>query len=108
MVASLFFPLFRYKFLVHPAGFLVHRQHSRSHADKMYQHQKKDYEVRLKETRLRGLLRSKHDTPAQHNLAVLTHKFRDQVQADLQAGTYKPVLDDGIRKCVETLPWWEP
>lgn len=31
--------------MVHPAGFLVHRQHGRSRADVMYQSQKRGYEA---------------------------------------------------------------
>lgn len=33
--------------MAHPAGFLVHRQHDRSTADQMYQHQKKEYEAEV-------------------------------------------------------------
>lgn len=89
----------RYKFLAHPTGFIVHRQHSRSNADRMYQAQKRDYERDMK------LRRITPDHP-NNNLAGLTHRFRDKVQADMQAGNYTGLLDDGIRQCVKALPWW--
>lgn len=90
----------RYKFIAHPAGFLVHRQHSRSHADKMYQAQKKDYE---RDVKLNKITKSRPN----NNLAGLTHRFRDKVQEDLAAGTYEPLIDEGIKKCVRELPWWD-
>eukprot|EP00775_Hariotina_reticulata_P011145 gene11145-11298_t len=91
----------KYKFLAHPTGFIVHRQHSRSNADKMYQAQKKDYE--------RDMI-AKKITPDKpnNNLAGLTHRFRDKVQAEMQAGNYTGLLDDGIRNCIKVLPWWDP
>lgn len=91
--------LCRYKFIAHPTGFIVHRQHSRSNADKMYQAQKRDYERDMKVGKI---------TPQKpnNNLAGLTHRFRDKVQAEMAAGNYTGLLDDGIRQCVKTLPWW--
>lgn len=89
----------RYKFIAHPTGFIVHRQHSRSNADKMYQAQKRDYERDMK------LRKITPDNP-NNNLAGLTHRFRDKVQAEMAAGTYKGLLDEGIQQCVKTLPWW--
>jgi hypothetical protein len=55
--------------MVHPAGFLVHRQHGRSAADKMYQSQKKNYEADVKAHKVTK------ERPAK-NLAGLTHTFR--------------------------------
>lgn len=37
-----------FTFLVHPAAWIVHRQHDRSGADKLYQSQKKQYEAEAK------------------------------------------------------------
>lgn len=89
----------RYKFLAHPTGFIVHRQHSRSNADKMYQAQKRDYERDMK---LRKITPEKPN----NNLAGLTHRFRDKVQAEMQAGNYTGLLDEGITQCMKALPWW--
>lgn len=85
--------------MAHPAGFLVHRQHSRSTADKMWQAQKKVYE--------RDMLLKKYtpDKP-NNNLAGLTHRFRDQVLEQIAAGKYEPLVDDGINSCLKKLPWW--
>jgi hypothetical protein len=89
----------RYRFMVHPSGFIIHRQHARSHADKMYQTQKVGYEAGI---------RANKEVPKQpdSNLAVLTHKFRDLVQAQLLNATYQPLVDKGIRDCLQALPWW--
>lgn len=89
----------RYKFIAHPTGFIVHRQHSRSNADKMYQAQKRDYERDMKLQKITA------ERP-NNNLAGLTHRFRDKVQAEMAAGNYTGLLDDGIRQCVKALPWW--
>jgi hypothetical protein len=95
-----FFCTRRYKFIAHPTGFIVHRQHSRSNADKMYQAQKRDYERDMK-------LRKITPENPNNNLAGLTHRFRDKVQAEMAAGNYTGLLDDGIRQCVKALPWWQ-
>lgn len=78
----------------------MHRQHSRSNADKMYQAQKKDYEKDMMAKKITP------DKP-NNNLAGLTHRFRDKVQAEMAAGNYTGLLDDGIRACVKVLPWWQ-
>lgn len=90
----------RYKFLAHPTGFIVHRQHSRSNADKMYQVQKRSYEKDMEAGKITK------DRP-NNNLAGLTHRFRDKVQAEVAAGNYTSLVDDGILNCVKTLPWWQ-
>lgn len=90
----------RYKFLAHPTGFIVHRQHSRSSADKMYQAQKKGYERDVNAGKITA------DKP-NNNLAGLTHRFRDKVTAEMKAGNYTALIDDGIRNCVQVLPWWK-
>lgn len=90
----------RYKFLAHPTGFIVHRQHSRSNADKMYQVQKKSYEKDMEAGKITA------DKP-NNNLAGLTHRFRDKVQAEVAAGNYTSLVDEGILNCVKRLPWWQ-
>eukprot|EP00879_Flechtneria_rotunda_P028616 GHRR01030798.1.p1 GENE.GHRR01030798.1~~GHRR01030798.1.p1 ORF type:complete len:143 (-),score=26.49 GHRR01030798.1:319-747(-) len=90
----------RYKFLAHPTGFIVHRQHSRSNADKMYQAQKGAYE----RDKTSGKITAERPN---NNLAGLTHRFRDKVQAEMKAGNYTALLDDGIRNCIKVLPWWQ-
>eukprot|EP00879_Flechtneria_rotunda_P010851 GHRR01011340.1.p1 GENE.GHRR01011340.1~~GHRR01011340.1.p1 ORF type:complete len:323 (+),score=75.49 GHRR01011340.1:846-1814(+) len=90
----------KYKFLAHPTGFIVHRQHSRSNADKMYQAQKGAYE----RDKTSGKITAERPN---NNLAGLTHRFRDKVQAEMKAGNYTALLDDGIRNCIKVLPWWQ-
>ncbi|WIA29620.1 hypothetical protein OEZ86_012107 [Tetradesmus obliquus] len=90
----------KYKFLAHPTGFIVHRQHSRSNADKMYQVQKKSYEKDMEAGKITA------DKP-NNNLAGLTHRFRDKVQAEVAAGNYTSLVDEGILNCVKRLPWWQ-
>lgn len=38
-------------------------------------------------------------------LAVL-RRFRNRVLDQLAAGSYQPVLDEGVRQCLANLPWW--
>jgi hypothetical protein len=57
----------RFKFMVHPTGFLVHRQHSYSKAGSLYQASKKTYEKTIKEDKAKGA----KDT----SLAGTTHKY---------------------------------
>ncbi|KAI8471024.1 MAG: glycosyl-transferase for dystroglycan-domain-containing protein [Monoraphidium minutum] len=90
----------RYEFVAHPAGFLIHRQHGRSAADKMYQAQKVAYEADVKANKIT------RDKP-NNNLAGLTHRFRDDVYAALDKGGYEPLLDGGIKACLRVLPWWK-
>lgn len=52
--------------MVHPSGFLVHRQHSYSKAGTLYQTSKKSYEKKLKVDKNKGA----KDT----SLAGTTHK----------------------------------
>jgi hypothetical protein len=56
----------RFKFMVHPTGFLVHRQHSYSKAGTLYQASKKVYEKNIKDNKDKG----DKDT----SLAGTTHK----------------------------------
>lgn len=53
--------------MVHPTGFLVHRQHSYSKAGSLYQASKKTYEKTVKEDKAKGA----KDT----SLAGTTHKY---------------------------------
>jgi hypothetical protein len=34
------------------------------------------------------------------------HRFRNRVLRQLAEGAYEPVLDDGLKHCLSTLPWW--
>ena len=52
--------------MVHPTGFLIHRQHSYSKAGTLYQTSKKVYEKAIKKDKAKGL----KDT----SLAGTTHK----------------------------------
>lgn len=36
----------------------------------------------------------------------MTHRFRNRVLSQLAAGSYAPEIDDGVRSCVASLPWW--
>jgi glycosyltransferase-like protein LARGE len=108
-----------FAFRVHPAGWLVHRQHERSAADKMYQSQKRAYEQAAEKAAEGG---GKKDGAVFETVAGVTHRLRDEVVAALSAGgggggaaaaaaaaavSYSPVLDDGLRACVAALPWWK-
>jgi hypothetical protein len=33
-------------------------------------------------------------------------RFRNRVLEQLAAGSYQPVLDDGLKHCLAVLPWW--
>jgi len=50
-----------FTFMVHPAGFLVHRQHGRSSADNLYFAQKRAYEEDVKRDPALG---RSHTSPA--------------------------------------------
>jgi hypothetical protein len=65
----------------------------------MYQAQKRDYERDMKVGKITA------EKP-NNNLAGLTHRFRDKVQVEMAAGNYTGLLDDGIRQCMKSLPWW--
>ncbi len=85
--------------MAHPEGFLVHRQHDRSQADHMYQNQKKRYEADVKAKK----------NSENNSLAGLTHRFRDRVVAEIKSGTYRPRVDEGIKRCTSgphALSWW--
>eukprot|EP00877_Chromochloris_zofingiensis_P009613 jgi/Chrzof1/4905/Cz15g04010.t1 len=88
-----------FEFMVHPAGFLVHRQHGRSSADKMYQAQKKSYEAQANQNPAQGEKNT--------SLAGLTHRFRNRVLNALSKGIYSPKIDAGLTQCVATLAWWK-
>ena len=66
----------------------------------MYQAQKQGYERDVSAGKITA------ERP-NNNLAGLTHRFRDKVQAAMAAGNYSGLLDDGIRNCVRALPWWQ-
>ena len=87
-----------FTFMVHPAAWIVHRQHSRSGADKLYQSQKKDYEKQARSDPKKG--------DENTSLAGMTHRFRNRVLAQLAEGSYAPAVDRGVRGCVAALPWW--
>jgi hypothetical protein len=91
-------PLCSFTFMVHPKAWIVHRQHDRSGADKLYQSQKKSYEAEAKKDPKRG----EQNT----SLAGMTHRFRNRILAALAQGTYAPSIDEGLRTCVAALPWW--
>jgi hypothetical protein len=61
-----FLLLRRFKFMVHPTGFLVHRQHGYTKARDTYQSSKKSYE--------KTLLTNKAKARADKSLAATTHK----------------------------------
>lgn len=88
-----------FKFMVHPTGFLVHRQHGYTKARDSYQSSKASYE--------KTLLTNKAKARADKSLAATTHKFRDRVLVQLSEGRYKPALDTGLQMCLDTLPWWK-
>lgn len=52
--------------MVHGSGFVVHRQHSHSKADSMYQSSKQDYEKSMQESKAKG--------EADTSLAATTYK----------------------------------
>lgn len=66
----------------------------------MYQVQKKSYEKDMEAGKITA------DKP-NNNLAGLTHRFRDKVQAEVAAGNYTSLVDEGILNCVKQLPWWQ-
>lgn len=84
--------------MVHPNAWIVHRQHDRSAADKMYQNGKKAYETEAKKDPKKG----EENT----SLAGMTHRFRNRVLSQLSRGAYAPAVDEGVRGCVAALPWW--
>jgi len=84
--------------MVHPNAWIVHRQHDRSGADKMYQQEKKKYEFEIKQDPKKG--------DENTSLAGMTHRFRNRVLTQLAQGVYYPIVDDGVKSCVATLPWW--
>jgi hypothetical protein len=85
--------------MVHPSAWIVHRQHGRSGADKMYQSQKKAYEAEAKA----DPKKAEENT----SLAGMTHRFRNKILAALAEGAYAPGVDDGVKACVAALPWWQ-
>jgi hypothetical protein len=95
-----------FTFVAHPTGFLVHRQHARSSADKMYQEQKGRYEEEQKAAG--GAAENKEDAEAsKRNLAALTHGFRDAMLAAMAERRYTPSVDAGVRACLRQLGWWK-
>ncbi|GBF89222.1 hypothetical protein Rsub_02099 [Raphidocelis subcapitata] len=88
-----------FTFMVHPSAWIVHRQHGRSGADKMYQSQKKAYEAEAKA----DPKKAEENT----SLAGMTHRFRNKILAALAEGSYAPSVDDGVKGCVASLPWWQ-
>lgn len=66
----------------------------------MYQAQKRGYERDVEAGKITA------DRP-NNNLAGLTHRFRDKVTAEMKSGNYTALIDDGIKNCVQVLPWWK-
>ncbi len=66
----------------------------------MYQNQKVAYERDMK-------LKGPDPAKPNNNLAGLTHRFRDQILADMKANKYTPLVDEGVKGCVEQLWWWQ-
>ncbi|KAI8467271.1 MAG: glycosyl-transferase for dystroglycan-domain-containing protein [Monoraphidium minutum] len=87
-----------FTFMVHPNAWIVHRQHDRSAADKMYQSGKKEYEAAAKADPKKG--------EESTSLAGMTHRFRNRVLARLAAGAYAPAVDAGVGGCITELAWW--
>lgn len=100
-----------FSFRVHPAGYLVHRQHERSGADLLYQGQKRAYEQAAAAAASKGGTGGNTDA-AFESVAGVTHRLRDEVVAALAAAAkqggkpFVPALDEGVRACVAALPWW--
>jgi hypothetical protein len=92
-----------FEFRVLPSGWVVHRQHSRSQVDRLYQSQKRRYEQAAAVTAKNS---SSSPSPEFETVAGVTHRFRDAVVASLARGDYKPVVSEGLRRCVASLPWW--
>jgi hypothetical protein len=100
-----------FAFRVLPSGYLVHRQHARSAADLLYQSQKGAYEAAAaaeakKAAAGRGGDGATPPSAVFESVAGVTHRLRDAVVEALARGDYAPALDEGLRRCVATLPWW--
>mmetsp|Transcript_521 Transcript_521/g.1388 ORF Transcript_521/g.1388 Transcript_521/m.1388 type:complete len:455 (-) Transcript_521:411-1775(-) len=79
-------------FHVHPTGFLVHRPHPESAARKTF---------------LRVKFKSRKDA------SLLSGSLYEHVEAlwaqhlpDIRAGSFEPMVDAGLSKCVRELAWW--
>lgn len=98
-----------FTFVAHPTGFLVHRQHERSSADRMYQEQKGKYEEEAAQRAQRQRAREEEEekAAASRNLAALTHGFRDAMLEAMRERRYVPAVDEGVAACVKQLGWWK-
>lgn len=110
-----------FTFVAHPTGFLVHRQHARSSADKMYQEQKGRYEEQQQAAKggagaaqeqgvaAGGESEGAADAVAEskRNLAALTHGFRDAMLEAMRGRRYVPAVDEGVAGCLRQLGWWK-
>jgi glycosyltransferase-like protein LARGE len=98
-----------FDFRVLPSGWLVHRQHERSTADKSYQQHKRAYEQAAAAAKKSGngtAASSSSSAAAFETVAGVTHGFRDAVVASLARGEYRPVVGAGLKRCLASLSWW--
>lgn len=94
-----------FAFRVHPAGFLVHRQHARSDADRMYQAHKRAYEQAAAAAGAggggggggggRNKNGSATDPAVFQTVAGVTHRLRDEVVAALARQQQQPAAGGG-------------
>lgn len=98
-----------FTFVAHPTGFLVHRQHARSSADRMYQEQKGKYEEEAARAAAGEVAaQAAADKEADgRNLAALTHGFRDAMLEAMRERRYVPAVDEGVKGCLKQLGWWK-
>lgn len=106
-----------FTFVAHPTGFLVHRQHARSSADRMYQEQKGKYEAEAEASRAAAggaeaaaaadKAADEAGAKAKSNLAALTHGFRDAMLGAMRERRYVPAVDEGVEGCLGQLGWWK-
>jgi hypothetical protein len=125
-----------FTFVAHPTGFLVHRQHARSSADRMYQEQKGKYEAEAaraaaaaagagagadggggggelsdggaaEKAAADAKAAEEEKVAAGRNLAALTHGFRDAMLAAMRERRYVPSVDEGVEGCLRQLGWWK-
>jgi hypothetical protein len=88
-----------YEFLVHPSGFLIHRQHAKSNADKLY----KEQTAKWRADKDKG--QATDDQPGD-NIASVTQYFKKKVLTGMKNGTYTPLIAPNIQRCAKTLTWW--
>lgn len=88
-----------YEFQVHPTGFLIHRQHAHSNADKLY----KEQSVKWRAEQNKGKVSD--DDPGD-NVASVTYYFKKKLMVAMKKGNYSPLISPSIQRCAKTLPWW--